>query len=157
MAKVLDSFASLLDMTTQTFLLHENYHPNHEVLLRAVEEHQKSFTSLKKNLVEAKSEWRDYRMRAASRSLEGSEYELYDAAVEGLTRIAQHMNGLRDGTRLQFEMAAQGLRFKQPEAGEEGADINLNRDTSKESSGSASVFEELVEDVGPPLDALAVR
>ncbi|KAG8906930.1 hypothetical protein FRB99_005704 [Tulasnella sp. 403] len=172
MVKVLDSFATLLDMTTQTFLMQESYHPKHSKLLRAVEEHQASFTSLKKNLVEAKSEWCDSRIRAASQHRHGREYELYDTAIAGLTRLAQHLNGLRDGTRLQFDMAAQGLRTvkrsdsqpprrspsrarsppSMPGIQGEQAESTVN---GKLPHPHPTVFADLVDDMGPPLDALA--
>lgn len=149
MAKTLDSFSTLLEMTTQTFILQENYHPNHDKLIRAVENHQKSFTSLKTSLTEAKSEWCDARMRATSRTLEGSEMDLYDAAVEGLTRIAQHLNGLRDGTRLQFELSAQAQEEILGSGGRGRKETTLEH--------APPVFQQLVDDVGPPLEALAVR
>ncbi|KAG8970045.1 hypothetical protein FRC03_011844 [Tulasnella sp. 419] len=132
--KVLGSFATLLEMTSQTFLLQENYHPRHSRLLRAVEEHQASFTSLKTSLTEAKSEWFDLRIRAACVNGE----DAYDAACDSLTRLAQHLNGLRDGTRLQFEVLAE------PGPGE-----------GPHQSAAAMSFRHIVEDVDAPMNALS--
>ena len=70
----------------------------------AVEEHQASFTSLKRNLAEAKSEWLDWRMRSALGSYEGPDDDLYETAVDLLTRLAQHLNGLRDSTRMRLKI-----------------------------------------------------
>lgn len=160
MAKVLDSFATVLEMTTRAFLLDESQRPNYDKILRAVEEHQASFTSLKRNLSEAKSEWTDYRVRAAARDLQGSEHELYDAAVEGMTRIAQHLNGLRDGTRLQSEIS--GLENGPSSSGKSphGNGVGNGKSPMAEEQApqpSFALFEELLEDVGPPLEALSVR
>ncbi|KAG8935418.1 hypothetical protein FRC01_000025 [Tulasnella sp. 417] len=155
MAKVLDSFATVLDMTTRAFLLDESQKPNFDKILRAVEEHQASFTSLKRNLSEAKSEWTDYRVRAAARDLQGSEHELYDAAVEGMTRIAQHLNGLRDGTRLQNEISE---LENSPSPNGKGNGVGNGKSPMSEEQDpqpSFAMFEELLEDVGPPLEALS--
>ncbi|KAG8971620.1 hypothetical protein FRB90_010436, partial [Tulasnella sp. 427] len=157
MAKVLDSFATVLDMMTRGFLLNESQKPNFDKILRAVEEHQASFTSLKRNLSEAKSEWTDYRVRATARDLQGSEHELYDAAVEGMTRIAQHLNGLRDGTRLQNEIS--GLQDKGSSNGNvkngQSAGNGKSPVIEEDAQPPFAQFEELLEDVGPPLEALS--
>ncbi|KAH8825581.1 hypothetical protein DL96DRAFT_1711406 [Flagelloscypha sp. PMI_526] len=65
MVKTLDSFRVLLEILTSSFILEDSDAPDtktrhklsEEKLKRAVEAHQSSFTSLKKNLDEAKSEW----------------------------------------------------------------------------------------------------
>lgn len=156
MAKVLDSFATVLDMTTRAFLLDEQK-PNFEKLRRAVEEHQASFTSLKRNLSEAKSEWTDYRVRAAARDLQGSEHELYDAAVEGMTRIAQHLNGLRDGTRLQNELSELANDPSSNGKTAVGNGVANGKSPMTDPQPSFALVEELLEDVGPPLESLSVR
>ncbi len=154
MVAVLDSFATLLDMTKQTFLLQETYTPDHKTLRRAVEAHQASFTSLKKNLIEAKSEWSDRRMRAAARTLEGSDQELYDAAIDGLTRLAQHLNGLRDGTRLQFEMVAQGIREADGRSETIGPNVTDPRAPSKPTSASSEQKWLIIYPQAKPLKSL---
>lgn len=65
MVKTLDSFRVLLEILSSSFLLEEidendqrkSRKLSEEKLKKAVEAHQSSFTSLKKNLDEAKSEW----------------------------------------------------------------------------------------------------
>jgi hypothetical protein len=101
MVKTLDSFSTLLSLLTGTFLLEDElFHPSQEKISKAVADHQAAFTGLKKNLDEARSE----RLcdGAAARSRSG---DLYEDAVDSLTRLAQHLNGLRSGTSLQYDLA----------------------------------------------------
>ncbi|CED83992.1 Predicted membrane protein [Phaffia rhodozyma] len=95
----LTSFSTLLSILSQTFLLdaRSSSEPiTPESLAKAVEAHEKSFTLLKKNLAEAKSEFLDHRIQRTSES--------YDTVVSSLTRLAQHLTGLRSGTGLQYEI-----------------------------------------------------
>jgi hypothetical protein len=102
MTKTLDSFSTLLRMLTNTFLLEEPlHHPNHDKLQNAIENHQSSFTSLKKNLADAHSEWFYGGPNGDGQDSSGRAYE---DAVDSLNRLAQHLNGLRSGTRLQYDL-----------------------------------------------------
>jgi hypothetical protein len=160
-------------MLTSAFLLEIHPHQaSYEKLQNAVENHQASFTTLKKNLAEAQSEWlfagSEYRSKAMT---------AYQDAVDSLNRLAQHLNGLRGGTHLQYELIkAQRdgkLVLTKGKAHSEWHD--LDRDTSykgktPEKRGSSSqdvdedqllkeaaaMFGELVDDLGPPLKALSV-
>ncbi|KAF5337644.1 hypothetical protein D9758_013030 [Tetrapyrgos nigripes] len=106
---------------------------------RAVEAHQGSFTGLKKSLKEAKSEWllwgrmrrpdwstvasREARIRNSQQtdgygainhvgedSMKGKgRRRAYEDAVDSLNRLGQHLNGLRSGTRLQYELTKAGI------------------------------------------------
>ncbi|KAF8900636.1 hypothetical protein CPB85DRAFT_1325021 [Mucidula mucida] len=99
----LDSFSTLLNMLTNTFLLEEPiHHMSQEKLAKAVESHQNSFTSLKKNLKEAKSEWAFSGRPSSTSPLESGDprRRAYEDAVDCLNRLAQHLNGLRSGIRL---------------------------------------------------------
>ncbi|EJD47000.1 hypothetical protein AURDEDRAFT_184209 [Auricularia subglabra TFB-10046 SS5] len=128
--KTLDSFATILNILTDSFLLREGSGPRAH-LSRAVEAHQASFTTLKKNLAEAKTEWlADSRMRDAA--------PMYDDAVDSLNRLAQHLGGLRSGITQQSELTRSA-----EEHGEEAA---------KE---LADDFAELVDDLDGPLTALS--
>jgi len=77
-----------------------------EEIQKAAENHQNSFTTLRKNLTEAKSEWvlfpaateTSYPFGISGGYLSGR--ESYEAAVDCLNRLGQHLNGLRSGTRL---------------------------------------------------------
>lgn len=134
------SFATLVELFTRTFLLEENLHPRHQGLLKAVKDHEATFTSLKNSRNEAKSEWWDPQMQGASSS--------HDALVDSLTRLAQHVSGLRSGLNLQRELAIQfgGItRMSMPSAREDMEIQAIER-----------IFGELVEELAPPLDALAV-
>lgn len=175
MAKTLDSFVTLLQLLTDIFLLEEPLHQlSQHKLQRAVESHQSSFTSLQKNLVEARSEWFYQSSSYANRVA-------YGDAVDSLNRLAQHLNGLRSGTRLQYELAkahSDGrvvlktrppVRNKLP--GEQffatDTHANLKRKEVEASVGdepdnallqvAAAMFGDLVDDLGPPLHALSVR
>jgi hypothetical protein len=103
MVKTLDSFSTLLSLLTSTFLLEDEfYQPSQEKISKAVANHQAAFTGLKKNLAEARSE----RLCGGSGArLSGDRGDPYEDAVDSLTRLAQHLNGLRSGTSLQYDLA----------------------------------------------------
>jgi hypothetical protein len=170
MIRTLDSFSTLLQILTNTFLLEEPLHqPSHEKLQKAVDNHQSSFTSLKKNLVEAHSEWFYGGPTGPNRKSAGAAYQ---DAVDCLNRLAQHLNGLRGGTRLQYELIKarsdrQQLRRTQgegrtPERDRKGKTPDHNREASPEIDDdhllnqAAAMFDDFVDDLGPPLKALSV-
>lgn len=173
MTKTLDSFTTLLGMVTNTFLLEEPIRqPSQDKIHKAVENHQASFTSLKKNLEEAKSEWFS--------GLRGQGGKAYEDAVDSLTRLAQHLNGLRSGTRLQYELTkahSEGrltLKRHNQTIGREhdpsGCRSPAGKGRRMSSCGSdmrddadeillqaaADMFGDLVDELGPPLKALTV-
>jgi hypothetical protein len=176
MTKTLDSFATLLGMLTSTFLLEEPIRqPSQDKIHKAVENHQASFTSLKNNLEEAKSEW-----FSGLRGQGGKESrQAYEDAVDSLTRLAQHLNGLRSGTRLQYELTkahSEGrltLNRRSYTIGREhdpseyrssagkgrmsngGSDMRSDADEVL-LQAAADMFGDLVDDLGPPMKALAV-
>ena len=102
MIKTLDSFSTILSLLTSTFLLEdESYQPSQGKISRAVAAHQATFTGLKKSLAEAQSERLCGGLNAG---LSGRGGDPYEDAVDSLTRLAQHLNGLRSGTSLQYEL-----------------------------------------------------
>jgi hypothetical protein len=102
MIKTLDSFSTILSLLTSTFLLEdESYLPSQEKISKAVAAHQATFTGLKKSLAEAQSE-RLY--GGPNGGLSGRGGDPYEDAVDSLTRLAQHLNGLRSGTSLQYDL-----------------------------------------------------
>jgi hypothetical protein len=154
-------------MLTRTFLLETDVDPESQSKLnRAVEAHQASFTSLKKNLQEANTEWMlDARMRKAT--------DDYEAAVDTLNKLAQHLGGLRSGTRLQLDLCraySKGNLAREvgnagfvptsvePAAGD-GKSKRPSTPVSEDAylAATASVFGDLIADLGPPLKALSVR
>ncbi|KAF7315965.1 ArAE-2 domain-containing protein [Mycena indigotica] len=146
MTKTLDSFSTLLGLLTNAFLLEEGLQqPSHERLMKAVSNHQSSFTSLKKSLKEAQSEWVN---GSATRT------SAYEDAVDSMNRLAQHLNGLRGGTRLQYDLAKAGVigKIKQSNGKQKA---RMEDDESVMLEAAAEMFGELVEDVGPPLKALS--
>jgi hypothetical protein len=180
MTKTLDSFATLLRMLTNTFLLEEPlHHPSHDKLQSAIESHQSSFTSLKKNLAEAHSEWFYGGPSGVSQNSSGRAYE---DAVDSLNRLAQHLNGLRSGTKLQYDLTkahADGkVILKNRAAGQSrsphpmSSNFSTSRNNGKRKmavedsqsdeedillQAAALMFGDLVDDLGPPLKALSVR
>ncbi|KAJ8508004.1 hypothetical protein ONZ45_g9692 [Pleurotus djamor] len=195
MIKTLDSFSTLLNMLTNAFLLEDGlHHPSQGKLQDAVQAHQGSFTSLKKDMKEAKSEWLyggpGSRARDEPEAAEplmrppapgngdhqngngvsfrqdgkgaGASLRAYEDAVDSLTRLAQHLNGLRSGTRLQYELTKAGLvRSKSKGKGKRGAEGSINVETEGEGEddallkAAATMFGDLVDDLGPPLKALS--
>lgn len=158
--RTLDSFATLLDLLTRTFLIAQSdlaVSQNH--LQRAINDHQASFTSLKNSLTESRGEWLVGGADTA---------QAYEDAVSCMNRLAQHLNGLRSGTRLQAELA-QAARDGRVTLGKNTLNTMKSNPTgghsqkNEQSSDavnlqiSAYIFSELIEDMGPPLKALSVR
>ncbi|KAG8214184.1 hypothetical protein J3R82DRAFT_10973 [Butyriboletus roseoflavus] len=170
MTKTLDSFSTLLGMITSSFLLEEPIRkPSHEKMQRAVEAHQSSFTSLKKSLAEARSEW--FGILGEHERLLSK--QAYGDAVDSLTRLAQHLNGLRSGTRLQYELSTAQRdgkivirRLSEEERdghatpglkGKTRYSLASHSDDLEEAllHAAAEMFGDLLDDVGPPLKALS--
>lgn len=134
-------------MLTQTFLLEEDLHPKHKNLLKAVKDHEATFTSLKRSQNEAKSEWWNSKIQRSSAA--------YDSAIDSMTRLAQHVGGLRSGLNLQRELALRG-----GPASTKTSTIGLNRASIREESevdALQQAFGDFVEELAPPMHALTVR
>lgn len=169
MVQTLDSYSTLLPMITRIFLL-ENDTESHimdlEKVQRAVENHQNSFTSLEKNLREAKSEWAltfssDYGNDYSSEMLgytNPSGRRAYEDAVGCMNRLAQHLNGLRSGTRLQYDLTKGDVARHNPSPPPSAKNGNEHHAIDEQVllSAAANMFGELVEELGPPLRALSV-
>ncbi|KDQ55716.1 hypothetical protein JAAARDRAFT_327588 [Jaapia argillacea MUCL 33604] len=178
MTKTLDSFSTLLNMLTNTFLLEEPlHHPRAEKLQKAIENHQASFTSLKKNLEEARSESLCGGPSRPVGTSRGSSGLAYEDAVDSLNRLAQHLNGLRSSISLQYDLAkAQRdgkLVLKSLSGARKRKDGQVPESLVEETSSkgkvvegeppaedevvlehAAEMFGDLVDDLGPPLKAL---
>ncbi|KAK4685629.1 hypothetical protein P7C73_g4513, partial [Tremellales sp. Uapishka_1] len=95
-SKSLSSFSFLLDLLTSTFLLERAVIKESKTTLKsAVDAHASAFKTLKADLAEAKHE------RVLDSRIRGSKLHLYEAAIGSLTRLAQHLSGLRQSTGLQ--------------------------------------------------------
>ncbi|KAH8116610.1 Fusaric acid resistance protein-like-domain-containing protein [Phellopilus nigrolimitatus] len=156
MSRTLDSFATLLSLLTRTFLLEDadaGPAASQGRLQRAVDSHQTSFTSLQKSLAEARTEWR---IPGNGGSVEMT--QAYEDAVDCMQRLAQHLNGLRSGTRLQLELAQAARDGRIVLKGSE-PDIRKGKRVGGEEAATlqaaAVIFSELVDDMGPPLNALS--
>jgi hypothetical protein len=160
MTKTLDSFSTLLGLLTNAFLLEEGLQkPSHERLMKAVANHQSSFTSLKKNLKEAQSEW----VKGSSGVPGGGLGSAYEDAVDSMNRLAQHLNGLRGGTRLQYDLTKAGVVGHSKKAANgngkqkaEHVSIVVEDEATAMLKAAAEMFGDLVDDLGPPLKALSV-
>lgn len=170
MLQTLDSFSTLLPMITRIFLLEndtESQIMNLEEVQRAVENHQNSFTSLEKNLREAKSEWAltfssdygDYDNDDTPEMLgytNPSGRRAYEDSVGCLNRLAQHLNGLRSGTRLQYDLSKADVRRQKPSSPHQRGSEHHAIDEQVFLNAAASMFGRLVDELGPPLRALSV-
>ena len=169
MIKTLDSFSTILSLLTSTFLLEdESYQPSQEKISKAVAAHQATFTGLKKSLAEAQSE----RLYAGPNA--GLASDPYEDAVDSLTRLAQHLNGLRSGTSLQYDLvkAHRDAKVAFRRHSVYGSNISRNaleRDLAKgkvTSDGpgaesvmlrsAAAMFGDLVGELDSPLRSLSV-
>ncbi|KAG8732825.1 hypothetical protein FRC11_010722 [Ceratobasidium sp. 423] len=151
MTKTLNSFSTLLQMLTSAFLLDDAPSVRRQTLVRAVEAHQKSFTSLKKVLAEARVERCDPRIQRTAK--------VYDEAVTGLNHLAQHFGGLRSGTKLQFELiqSRRKTRGKSNSKGfeENGKAVDMDGKEDEDAKAAEAMFGSLVDDLGPPMRKLS--
>jgi hypothetical protein len=182
----LESYATLLEMLTSSFLLDPRSQGRTQ-LMRAVEAHQASFTSLKRNLDEARSEWALDPPDAPTSKKSFHQQDLshlYGDAVGSLNRLAQHLAGLRSGTKLQRDLTAKygkrkmrkmirkeettkskGSHVQLPTLEEQAAESGIPDPTEGKVmdeetlalAAAAAVFGSLIDDVGPPMAALTVR
>ena len=161
--KTLDSFSTVLSMVTGTFLLEGGAHSKN--LEMALENHQNSFTSLKKSLNEARTEWvrRGDAAQCTSSWTESSGKRAYEDAVDSLNRLGQHLNGLRSGTKLQYDLTRAGVfsgrSRKDKRAVPIELDLGCSFDDDEETAmlkAAAAMFGDIVDDLGPPLKALSV-
>ncbi|CAE6416781.1 unnamed protein product [Rhizoctonia solani] len=153
MTKTLNSFSTLLKMLTSAFLLDEASSIRRQTLLKAVEAHQKSFTSLKKVLAEARVERCDPRIQRTAM--------VYDEAVLGLNHLAQHFGGLRSGTKLQFELI-QSRRKSRGKSNSKGFDdngkgVDMDGQEDEDAKTAEAMFRSLVADLDSPMKKLSVR
>jgi uncharacterized membrane protein YccC len=174
MKTTLDSFATLLALITDTFLLEAPpAPPNQERIARAVAAHQASFTKLTKDLSEAHSEAALFGGPRRPRAGADARRDLgraYEDTIGSLHRLGQHLNGLRSGTRLQYELTQAGLdgrvvlphqpASKQPPTAPGNVHETQCEQPDEEEAllqAAANMFGELVDDLGSPLKALSVR
>ncbi|CCM03886.1 uncharacterized protein FIBRA_06037 [Fibroporia radiculosa] len=180
MTKTLQSFATLLDLITETFLLEEPRHQlSHEKIQRAVDSHQASFTSLKKHFAEAQSEWVFGGPRKTSSSkinkMRTSRGDAYQDAIDSLNRLGQHLNGLRSGTALQADLiraqrrgkltlkgrsTMQHKKMQAPDYLSLRAKDKVDPDVTEDEEAAtlqdaAMMFSDLMDDLGPPLRSLS--
>ncbi|WVF67567.1 hypothetical protein IAT40_002325 [Kwoniella sp. CBS 6097] len=95
-SKSVNSFSTLLDLLTSTFLLEKTIIKENRVSIKdAIKSHSAGFKKLKTDLSEAKAE------RVLDPRIRGPKLHLYDAALASLARLAQHLSSLRSSTRLQ--------------------------------------------------------
>jgi hypothetical protein len=162
MSKTLDSFCTLLETLVASFLLEEPlHHLSQENLQKAVENHQASFISLRNNLEEARSE-----MISGTLKPVGAAYE---DCVDCMTRMAQHLNGLRSGSRLQYDLAKahrdgkivvkqlSGKTMMNDSGKGKAVDVDgaCLRESEEMLKAAANMFGDLVEELGPPLKSLS--
>lgn len=128
-------------MFTSAFLLEDNLHPRHKKLLKAVKDHEATFTSLKKARNEVRSEWWNSKIQRSSAS--------YDSLADSLTRLAQHVSGLRSGINLQRELSIKMGNLTKISMSAMREDMEV--------AAIQRVFGDMLDDLSPPMEALAVR
>ncbi|KAH9839086.1 Fusaric acid resistance protein-like-domain-containing protein [Rhodofomes roseus] len=172
MTKTLQSFSTLLEMLTDTFLLEDSLRNlTSDKLQKAAQSHQASFTSLKKHFEEAQSEWLFGGPKKPRGDKTGSLHEssgqAYQDAIDCLNRLGQHLNGLRSGTTLQYELIRAEkdgklvLKNHHPSTpsgtvpdSESSATVREDDDAAM-LQAAAAMFGDLIDDLGPPLKALS--
>jgi hypothetical protein len=165
MHKTLDSFSTLLSTLVCSFLLEEPPMKGREKLHRAVQNHQTSFTSLKSNLSDAKTEM--IPDPATSDTLS----KAYEDAVDSMNRLAQHLNGLRSGSNFQYDITkkyqtlqGRGRPGPAPAPVPMVAQVNKGKapaasagteDETQLLNAAVDIFGDIVGELGPPLKALS--
>lgn len=163
MRKSLDSFSTLVSTLVCSFLLEEPPTKSREKLHQAVQNHQASFTSLKSNLSDAKTEITSNHGAADDLS------KAYEDAVGSMNRLAQHLNGLRSGSNVQYDITKRyrSLQVRGKKATTAPA-AALTADKGKASVASpgpeeetqlldaaVDIFGDIVGEIAPPLKALS--
>ncbi|KAI0694282.1 Fusaric acid resistance protein-like-domain-containing protein [Cytidiella melzeri] len=184
MSQTLDSFSTLLTMITETFLLEEPLQlVSQEKLDKATKDHQTSFTKLKKDLNEAQSErfvggpgkpiltTSTLGLLDASVTQDLDLGKAYEDVVGSLNRLGQHLNGLRSGISVQYELVKAGrdgklhLRSQSKHQRTSSSIVGNGKNTIPDAEEAeenallqeaADAFGDVVEDLGPPLKALSM-
>jgi hypothetical protein len=144
MTTSLESYATLLDMLVRTFLLDPQSRRGvgKTRLQRAVEAHQKSFTSLKTNLDEARSEWAlnppDPPLKGRRVAQRKQTSILYGEAVDSLTRLGQHLAGSARRNQIADRVKCSPSCRKDHVAKEEGASKDISQENPEGSSQAGS-------------------
>ena len=99
LAEVTDSFADLLTMITRGFLTGQEEELSQEVFSETLKRYKKLYTSLTKNLKEAKYE---HYVTGTER-----EYAMYVQLVNCMQRLGQNIGGLRSAATTEFWLLAQ--------------------------------------------------
>ncbi|CAG8489273.1 22712_t:CDS:2 [Racocetra persica] len=137
--KTLDSFRLLLKLLTKTFLVDDINYTDKSVQ-SAIESYRGTFTSLREILRQASLEIHNGNMQ--------QKIHLYEEVVESLTRLAQHLGGLRSCCGLQWEI------IKDSKDKDKDKTSN-NKPGENEESCNLKVLLELIRHVGPPMKSLA--
>ena len=165
MRETLDSFSTLLSTLVCSFLLEEPPTKSLEKLHKAVQNHQTSFTTLKSNLSDAKTEMTSSHTASVNLS------KAYEDAVDSMNRLAQHLNGLRSGSKFQYDITKryqtlQGESGREPEPVAVPMVDQINKGkaplaptgTEEETQlldAAVDIFGDIVDELGPPLKALS--
>ena len=165
MRGTLDSFSTLLSTLVCSFLLEEPPAKSLEKLHKAVQSHQTSFTSLKSNLSDAKTEITPSHTASVNLS------KAYEDAVDSMNRLAQHLNGLRSGSKFQYDITKryhtlQGTSGKdsasvavptaaQTNKGKAPLALTGTEEETQLLDAAVDIFGDIVDEIGPPLKALS--
>lgn len=149
--RTLGGFANLLALLTHTFLQEgggQNSESHKKRMQQAAARHEAAFTGLQRALAEARAELASQGRTAWTRA------KAYDDAVGCLQRLGQHLNGLRSGAYAGANVGVDGATKSDNKCkGKRRTYEDNNRDSS---DNEIRIFEELVEELGPPLNSLSV-
>lgn len=150
MSRTLDAYATLLKLLTRTFLLEDptNVHIRSSRLKAAVQAHQTTFTSLRRNLDEAKYEAAfDARLRGRS--------DLFEEAVSSLNRLGQHLSGLRSSCTVQSDILHKLQYNERTSNGSKAARKGLLADdTDHVPESQKDHFRQFLDTIGPHMRSL---
>ncbi|CAD6565032.1 MAG: hypothetical protein CYPHOPRED_005032 [Cyphobasidiales sp. Tagirdzhanova-0007] len=129
--KTLESFATLLDLLSRSFLSEDTL-VSEDTLKKAIDAHRSSFTALQISLEAAKLELWDNRIQQTQRA--------YDKVVGSMNRLAQHLNGLRSAESMRRDLDA----YRVAQISELHKDSKLYKDECGENIDTAPSPEDIM-------------
>lgn len=120
-------------------------------LEQAITAHSAAFTKLKADLAEAQHE------SIFDRRINRAQKERFSAVIDSLTRLAQHLNGLRGGIDLQTRLLeAQDEEERSATSSDQIMDYQLGSPTLEEIADMVETFMQFRDEVGDSMRELCV-
>ncbi|KZF20086.1 hypothetical protein L228DRAFT_256962 [Xylona heveae TC161] len=138
MIKATDSLGDMLSMIARSFLVGLEQELRQPAFIAASSQYNSVFTSMKKNLREAKFE--HYALGTEA------QYHIEARLVNCMQRLAQNIGGLRSAATMQFTLLAQSWSGGTTNPTYASSMLSGFHDQREESAGTLSVIEEAPED-----------